>query len=139
MTEPNWIPSPIAAELERVVGDLRASRRVAQHVTLQGQGDTWAWLVEEVEAGYTDSVDEYANDVSSRAILDTVLTMAPPNSREQLQRWLLPFDERFDQATVRASAPFYGRDAGSRWYARIPKKLVGELKDDLEARGVRPG
>jgi hypothetical protein len=104
--------------------------------------DSWSGLVQEVEFGYEESVYEYANDVDLRAILDRVGGSASPEAREALLRWLRPWDERYETATLRAAAPFHGRAdpsdpyAASRWHWRIPRRLVGELKSDLEAMGL---
>ena len=138
MSGPNFIPSPIAAELEAIVAQERQAGRVACHVTLTGLLDSWRGLVQEIEEGYEDSVYEYANDVDSRRILERVTAGAPVHSREMLLEWLRPWDERFEAATVRAASPFHGQPdpdspyAASPWHWRIPRRLVGELKSDLE-------
>jgi hypothetical protein len=130
------------AELEGVVRDFRAAGKVANHMPLIGLVDSWSGLVEEVERGYEESVYEYANDVTSRAILDRVGAGAHPEAREALLRWLQPWDERYEAATSRAPAPFHGSSepsdpyAASRWHWRIPRRLVGELKSDMEAIGL---
>jgi hypothetical protein len=87
------------AELEGVVRDFRAAGKVANHMTLIGLVDSWSGLVEEVERGYEESVYEYANDVTSPAILDRVGAGAHPEAREALLRWLQPWDERYEAAT----------------------------------------
>lgn len=139
MPEPNWIFSPVVAELERVVEAFRTGGKVARHVTLQGLLDAWSGLVAEVERGYEASIYEYANDVDSRPILDRVASSATPEARESLHRWLQPWDERYETATVRATAPFHGTiETASRWHWRIPRRLVGELKSDLVAMGLAP-
>ena len=142
MPEPDWIPSPVAAELEAVVRAFRDAGKVAKHVTLMGLLDSWSGLVEAVELGYEESVYEYANDVDSRAILGRVASSASPQASEALLLWLRPWDERYESATLRAAAPFHGRadpsdpHAASRWHWRIPRRLVGELRSDLQAMGL---
>jgi len=138
MSDPDWIASPLAAELEAVVTRMRSEGEVAQHVTLLALVDSWRRLVEQVEVGYAESVYEYANDVDSRKILERVAASARPAAGQSLLRCLQPWDARYDEATVRASTPFHGRAepdspyAASRWHWRIPRRLVGELKADLE-------
>lgn len=142
VTEPDWIRSAVAVELEGVVRAFRNADQVARHVTLMGLLGSWTDLVEAVEIGYEDSVYEYANDVDSRAILDRVAASAAPDAREALVRWLQPLDERYETATSRAAAPFRGSaapsdpHAASDWHWRIPRRLVGELKTDLQAMGL---
>jgi hypothetical protein len=142
MSDPNWIASPLAGELEAVVTRMRKAGEVAQHVTLIGLLGSWCGLVEQVELGYQECVYEYANDVDSRRILERVASTGSPEAREALLAWLRTWDERYDEATVRASTPFLGRAdpnspyAASPWHWRIPRRLVGDLKADLEDMGI---
>jgi hypothetical protein len=142
MSEPDWIGSTLAAELEAIIAREREDGKVARHVTLLGLLDSWRGLVEQVERGYDESVYEYANDVDSRKILDRVGRAAPERARDALVSWLRPWDERYDRATVRATAPFHGRAdpnspyAASPWHWRIPRLLVGELRSDLKDMGL---
>lgn len=130
------------AELDAVVARYRKAGKVAGHVSLMGLLDSWHGLVQQVENGYEESVYEYANDVDSRAILDRVGSSAQPEAREALRAWLRPWDERYEAATSQAIAPFHGHadpthpHAASPWHWRIPRRLVGELKSDLEAMGL---
>jgi len=136
------IASPVAADLEAIVAQERQAGTVARHVTLTGLLDSWRGLVEQVEQGYNESVYEYANDVDSRKILERVGRAAPAQAGEALFEWLRPWDERYDRATVRAAAPFHGRaepdgpHAASPWHWRIPRRLAGELKTDLQDMGL---
>lgn len=142
MSEPNWIHSPAADELEGVVRGFRNAGRVARHVSLIRLLDSWRRLVDEVEKGYEDSIYEYANDVDSRVILERVIETASSEPAEELRRWLRSWDERFEAATVRAPSPVHGSadpddpHAASPWHWRIPRRLTGELKADLEAIGI---
>jgi hypothetical protein len=56
LSEPNWIRSPAADELEGVLRGFRDAGRVARHVTLIGLLDSWRGLVEDVENRYEDSM-----------------------------------------------------------------------------------
>lgn len=135
--DPDWTRSAIDAQLERVVDELRSSGDVAKFVTLEYLRNSWTALVQSVESGYTESVYEYANDVDSRVILDRVCHLAPQAASQQLLVWLRPLDERFDAATVRAVSPIHGTvESALRWHWRIPRKLAGELQDNLNAMGV---
>jgi hypothetical protein len=142
VTDPNWITSPLARELEAIVAHERHAGTVGRHVTFIGLLSSWRGLVEQVEEGYDESVYEYANDVDSRRILGRVAESASERPRETLLAWLRPWDERFEAATVRAAAPFHGRPepdsphAASPWHWRIPRRLLGELKADLEDMGL---
>lgn len=140
--------SPLApdvdSELEDILRGMRASGQAAPPHTLDNLRRVWVRTVAEIEEGYDDYVEELANDVEYRAQIDEVLVHASPESATQLRAWLQPFDERFDAATVPASSPYHGQEdpthryAASRWHRRIPRVLVGQLKRDLEAVGIRP-
>ncbi|MCW3003867.1 MAG: hypothetical protein JWQ20_3165 [Conexibacter sp.] len=142
MSDPNWIASSLAADLEAVIATEREAGRIGGHVTLVGLLDSWRGLVEHVERGYDESVYEYANDVDSRTILERVAQAAPQAARDALLSWLGPWDERYARATVRASTPFHGHAdpaspyAASPWHWRIPRLLVDELKSDLRDMGL---
>ena len=131
-----------ARRMGEVVKAERARRGFADHVTADSLVSAWTWLVAEIEEGYSEMVPEYANDLDARMLLDLVLAAAPDDLATRLRAWIDPLDRRFLDATYRSSAPFHGSadPAGpygaSPWHWRIPKKLVGQLKDDLEASGL---
>ena len=126
-----------ARALRQLVDEQRARRGFADHVTADSLIGVWEWLVDEVERGYDDVIEEYANDLSSRAILDDLLAVAPAQLARTIRTWSDPLDRRFLDATTRAEKPFHGSAdpkspyAASRWHWQIPKKLVGALRADL--------
>ena len=98
----------------------------------------WRWFVEAVEAGYDDIDAEYFNDLSSREQLEGVCDALRPDTRKQFMTRLNPLDARFRDATRQATQPIWGTTAEAGWWDwRIPKILIGELKDDFHARGIR--
>jgi hypothetical protein len=99
----------------------------------------WVSLVTEVEDGYTDSVDDYGNDLTSRDLLEDLIRGSQPSLRAKLTEALGPWDERFMQATTHddeevLSRYFNIRDAW--WWRRIPTK--GQLAIDLRRRVPSP-
>ena len=130
-----------AREFQKLVKKQRPRLGFAEHVTAGDLVDTWEWLVTEVEQGYDDIVQEYANDLDARVILDRLMAVAPEALLQRIEAWAEPLDRRFLEATVQAQEPFHGSAdpaspyAASRWHWRVPKKLVGELKEDFRGRG----
>jgi len=87
----------------------------------------WSQLVTQVERGYDDSVYEYTNDLSVRKRLDELTAGAGPGLRAKLEAALADADRRFMAATEEARRPL----GKSRWAHRVPRRLVGELAEDL--------
>ncbi len=48
-----------------------------------------------------------------------------------------PWDNRFSIATNVLNKPIFRDDNPAWWWYRIPKKLVGELKKDIDALGIK--
>jgi hypothetical protein len=92
----------------------------------------WQRFVTAVERGYDDSIYEYTNDLSVRDRLERVVAGAGPGLRAQLERTLAADDARFEAATEEAPRPL-GATYATWWWRRVPRRLVGELADDLGA------
>jgi hypothetical protein len=105
----------------------------------------WARLVSEIASQtYPDYivVEEYANDLDSRKLLQTLLDAAPPEVAHPLSKWLARLDHRFMEATIRAEEPVHGSPdpaspyVASPWHWRIPRRPSGQLAADLARRGL---
>jgi hypothetical protein len=103
----------------------------------------WARVVDEIASHtYPDHmlIEEYANDLDSRKLLQTLLDAAPPEVVNPLSHWLAPLDHRFMEATVRAERPIHGSPdptspyVASPWHWRIPQQPSGRLAEDLAQR-----
>ena len=104
--------------------------------SLNAQVDAWACLVQEIEDGYSMTVDDYTNDLSVREWLDQVRPMLTEHVRNSLSSRLAPLDERFDEATAIPSRPLPGCGTG-RW-CRVPRRLIGELREDALKMNFAP-
>ena len=93
----------------------------------------WSRFVTEVERGYDDSIYEYTNDLTIRDRLERVVAGASPGLRGRLQRALATDDSRFEAATEEAERPL-GATYTTWWWRRVPRRLVGELAEDLRAQ-----
>ena len=118
-------------------------RRWGRHVTANHLMATWARLVDDIATGtYPDHViiEEYANDLDSRKLLQVLVDAAPREVAEPLADWLTPLDRRFHDETLQAHTPIHGSPdptsphAASPWHWRIPKHPSGELAKDLARR-----
>ncbi|MCP9490157.1 MAG: hypothetical protein MSC31_09815 [Solirubrobacteraceae bacterium MAG38_C4-C5] len=134
-----------AAVVESIVADEKAERGWADFVTAGFLMQEWWSLVQAIEEGaYPEHmmVEEYANDLYARKLLQTVIEASPDEIAEKLSQWIAPLDARFTAATVRANHPFHGSadadsaHAASPWHWRIPKSPRGCLARDLSRRGL---
>ena len=91
----------------------------------------WSAFVTQVERGYDESIYEYTNDLSVRDVLDRALNGAGPTLRAKLEGALAADDRRFEAATQESARPLGKTE--SRWWRRVPRRLVGELAEDLAA------
>ena len=107
--------------------------RLLAGATLGALLQEWSRFVTAVERGYDDSIYEYTNDISVRDRLERVIAGASPGLRAQLERAVAEDDRRFTAATEEAARPL----GKSPWAQRVPRRLVGELADDLDALGYR--
>jgi hypothetical protein len=93
----------------------------------------WDTFVTRVERGYDDSIYEYTNDLTVRDRLERVIAGASSGLRGQLEQALAADDARFEAATAAAERPL-GATYTTWWWRRVPRRLVGELADDLRAQ-----
>ena len=100
----------------------------------------WRRVVEAVETGYRLGIYDYRNDLTIREIIARILDRINAKLRRKVENMLTPLDERFNQASyVADNAVFPGalaRNPDAWWYTRLPRKLVGELKEDSEREGL---
>jgi hypothetical protein len=98
----------------------------------------WQAFVSEVEAGYTMSIYDYANDLSTRDLIEDVVRRTPSSLQAVLRAEIEPWDDRYRLATRPSDTPILpGPDVADnpRW-RRIPRVLTGELRDDLLNEGL---
>lgn len=74
--------------------------------------------------------DDYLNDLMTRDVLGEIAGMSSPEAAAELERVLAPIDQRVKGETVEALRPALPIGAGW-WKNRIPKRMAGDLLDDL--------
>jgi hypothetical protein len=100
--------------------------------------EQWQVFVREVEAGYTMSIYDYTNDLSTRDLIEEVLRRTPSSLQAALRAEVEPWDDRYRLATKPSDTPILpGPDVADnpRW-RRIPRALIGELRDDFLNEGI---
>lgn len=85
--------------------------------------DAWASLVDEVERGYSMTIDDYTNDLSIRGWPEQARQWLSPRVEQSMDDRLRPLDARFIAATDEVPRRLPG--AGDGWWAtRLPKVLA---------------
>ena len=119
-------------QLARLLAEL--ATRTGREDSLGAMLGRWRDFVTTVERGYDDSIYEYTNDLSVRDHLEAVAAGAGPALRAKLRGALAEDDRRFEAATQEADRALgeFAEEA-PRWWRRVPRRLVGELAEDLDA------
>lgn len=100
--------------------------------------NAWGGLVAEIEAGYDQLVDEYANDLACRDWLAMAWPMLTEHVRSVRQDELDALDARFIAATVEDAdgmfTQFFGVEAKTGWWwRRVPSHRRGHFARVLDA------
>lgn len=103
--------------------------------TVEEMLNAWSALVNEVEGGYDDMVDEYTNDLTSRDWLAAALPMLTKPAQAAHQVTLDDLDHRFRAATLdddgRAVGQFFHIDnKAGWWWRRVPTRHGGQFDVD---------
>jgi hypothetical protein len=102
--------------------------------TLDGLVTKWQNFVGRVERGYDDNLYEYTNDLSLRDLLDEIERGGTPAVAGLVADKIGASDARFREATSSRDTPLRRQPARIThrwWWSRVPRRLVGELADDL--------
>lgn len=115
------------------------SARAKMNVSLEGLIADWDALARHVAHGYDGSIYEYANDLSSRTALETLMAAAPAALAKKIAARIARADAQFRAGTREATAPAQpGKPKTEWWFWRIPSACGDELRADLEAGGIKP-
>ena len=123
---------------EAAVGELLRQRGWRKAFTVEEMVDKWAWLVEEVENGYADMVEEYVNDLYSRNWLHQAWLLLNDHPIIAWTPRIKDLDDRFrlttDYDDGYALGHFHRLPALDQWWwRRRPRILAGELGDSLRS------
>jgi hypothetical protein len=112
-------------------------RRGWRRFSLNGAVDDWGSFVRTVEESYDMCIDDYTNDLSVRRWAAEARPLLTGRIRVSLDQRLAPIDERFRTATFEAPRHLPGAGTDGWWETRLPRRLVGELAEDVTALGLR--
>jgi hypothetical protein len=120
---------------------LDAHLAVVAPLARNGFDDVWMrWVnfVSEVESGFQVSIYEYDNDLENRVILEEIIVRLPPSLEERIRNALKPYDQRFFAVTEPRPRRYIvdGPEWAAEWRTRLPRLLVGDLKEAVEADNV---
>jgi hypothetical protein len=124
-------------KLDHALADIAEIYALPSPLSIDALVDAWARLVKAVEAGYRLSIYDYTHDLMHRDALAELLHGLPALLEESIRVAVQPLDERFLFATQSADVPLAPDiEAGAaRWWYRMPRLLVGELRQDLQELG----
>lgn len=116
------------------------SERAHYPITLKSLVEDWRSFAEEVERGYELGLEDYVNDLTTRTLLEDVVTALSDNGRRTLTVILKPIDARYTHATREINKSLYGvNDLKEQWWlSRVPLRSDHELLDNLAALGLTP-
>jgi hypothetical protein len=125
---------------EAAVGETLRQRGWRKAFTIEEMVDKWAWLVTEVENGYTDMVEEYLNDLFCRNWLHEAWTLLNDRPIIVWTPKIRILDDRFRLTTdyddgYALSHFFKLPDPDMWWWRRCPRILAGELGESLRSAG----
>lgn len=132
----NKYPSTSPDQSAKVSEALKEVSR--ESVSLESLIDGWAHLVQDIEKGYGLSIYDYTNDLSVRDVLDSIIDKLPKELAVEIEKCLREWDDRFWDSTRSVQLPIVptlAKGKGWRWF-RVPKKLLGELREDLLSEGI---
>lgn len=96
--------------------------------------EKWKDFVSSIERGYDDSIYEYTNDLCIRDRLQKMVNCSSQPGKNGLFILIKDVDDLYINVTLEIESPILperGIIPMGWWWFRIPKKLKGELKDDL--------
>jgi hypothetical protein len=111
-------------------GQVLHERGWVKPYTLNEQVSAWQSMVESVEDGYDLTIDDYVNDLDVRGWLNEARPLLTGPVRQSLDDRPAVLDAHFQRATTTSSRQMPG--AGPEWWYRLPKVLVGDLREDVE-------
>ncbi|MGV9337706.1 hypothetical protein [Streptomyces sp. NPDC003688] len=126
---------------ENQVGELLHRRGWRTAFSLAERVNAWAALVDAVERGYGDGVDEYTNDLYCRNWLHEAWLLLDEHVVQLWSPRIKALDDRYKAATIdddgQALDRFHrlpGPDLW--WWRRHPRLLTGDLGRSLRSAGA---
>jgi hypothetical protein len=130
----------ISPEDEKLMQPLldQMSARAHFTISLKYLLQKWDEFTSSVEEGYNYSIYDYTNDLSSRDLLEKIIINSSGALNKKLITIIGQIDDRYRESTDICVKPLRSSfwSAEGWWWFRIPKKLIGELKEDFKDQGI---
>ena len=128
------------SELDKVLREI--SKEFGTQFSFNSLVNSWKTFVFRCESGYSDCIDEYLNDISVREILYFIRKRVGVNLSNKINKILDPLDSSFLSVTNPIKDPLINLPEGQEeihnlLYFRVPKKLIGDLKEDINFHLMR--
>jgi hypothetical protein len=104
-----------------------------QDITLTKLFEDWTRFINMVEKGYVGSIYDYTNDLSTRNLIQTILSACTEKMYSKLITKLEPLDNHLKTVSKELKRPLLPNE--NWWWFRIPINLSDELKNDLIIEG----
>ncbi len=119
----------------------KMSKGFNQPKTVEGLLKDWVDFVIQCKNGYDDCIEDYTNDLSVRELLQDIIEGVGPKLAKKLESYIGEWDRKFEKATRPISKPLWSistppKPIETMLYLRIPKKLCGDLKEDLRIQEI---
>lgn len=134
------LPSKVLAFTPSEQEEIRAitekfSRRAQHDLSVDRLIDKWRVFTREVQQGYRFPLNDYTNDLSVRDLLQELLECVSVEVAPKIEARLAASDNSFESSTSEIDTPLPGQRS-ARWWHRVPRTLIGDLRNDLSALGV---
>lgn len=121
-------------ELRKLTSEI--SEKCGFPITLDKLIQSWEVFVSECENGYSDLIDEYTNDLSSRSLIADIMGRVSSAFAAKIISRVNESDKKFLEVTKPISEPLMNvsdkpTEIEKMLYFRIPKKCIGDLKENL--------
>jgi hypothetical protein len=128
------LPPDEAAKVTKLLRFFNERARHEIPFTLENLIARWKRFVGEVQEGYRGNIYDYTNDLTIRDLLEDILVILLPETRNMLAAVISPIDDDFTRTTRPTKHIILGRQQW--WSNRIPVLLIDELSEDVIEWGL---
>ena len=93
----------------------------------------WKIFTQDIQNGYVFGIEDYINDMGARDFIQRKIDDSSPEEKRFIKLRISKSDETFLGSTIEIEKSLIQAKNPETyfWWKRVPKKLVGELKEDL--------
>ena len=114
------------------------SKKSKYKIDLDKLLEKWESFIKNVEEGYSDSIYEYTNDLSTRDLINRLMESDLSSSiKSKLASIIEELDQRFERATYKIESSLIpNKSKDIKWWFRIPNKISDDFEDDLKCENI---